>query len=415
MRKHLQMLLVAAMFLSMSMAYGVGFQLYSESSAEALAVAGAVVGSKNRLSNAWYNPATLTSFDKPAIQAGATALKLSITYDYNDGSDDLQNPFRPTGYLYGVVPMDNGLVLGLSVNAPYGMITEWDNDFKEANMATFTNIRVAYSTISLAWKVNDQLSLAFGFNNASAIARIARNLPASDSGQNKMYMRADDYFSPGFVLSAHYQATEEWGFGAHYQSRVRLDLDGDVSYRHGYHPVPSINMFQEGDVSAKITLPSSLALGVANNSFKDLTLMFDAVWSEWSTYDSLNIAFEHMPGTTTGAKGVSEKPKDWDDSWSFRFGAEYALNENWKIRGGYMYDMCQDNDKYRSAEMPDNNRHLFSTGLSYTMDSWTIDLAYAYLYFEPSKMGTYYKDSTARGKFKNEDVHIVSIGVTKRF
>jgi len=396
--------------------------LYSESSAEALSLAGAVIGREGMISNAWYNPATTTSIDRPSLMAGASALLLHIDYESDQGEDNLQNKLRPTGYFYAILPFENDLNLNLSVNAPYGMITEWDNDWLESMMTTYTNLRCVYITPSLAWKINDQISIAGGINLVTATARLAKNLPYPP--KNKIYMSADA-IGIGYTLSAMYKPHEDWNLGVHYQSRVKLDFDGEAKYRkEGAFPVGYgyNTYFIEDDASTEITLPSSLGFGVANSSFEKWTLSFDAVWTEWSTYADNNITFESQPGyigaTAPTKKWTSVKDKDWDDVWSFRFGASYQLHENWVLRAGYMYDNSPDNDRHRSPEMPDSDRNMFALGVGYSKDHWGFDFGYSYLIFKDSKAGSQAAggspDFKTSGKFET-DLHVVSAAVKYTF
>lgn len=402
--------------------YGGAYQLYSESSAEALSLAGSVIAREGMISNAWYNPATTTSIESPSLMAGVSALLLHIDYSSDLGEDNLQNRVRPTGYFYAILPFENGLNLNLSVNAPYGMITEWDNDWLEQYMTTYTNLRCIYFTPSLAWKVNEQISLAAGVNLVYATARLARNLPYPP--KNKIYMSADA-IGVGYTLSAMYKPHEEWNLGVHYQSRVKLDFEGKAKYRHQGafpHPDPSIPVnlyFVKDDGETTITLPSSLGFGIANTSFEKLTLSFDAVWTEWSTYANNDIKFDSFPGSIApGKKGTAKKKKDWDDVWSFRLGASYQLNENWVLRAGYMYDNTPDNDRYRSPEMPDSDRNMFALGFGYSKDHWGFDFGYSYLIFKNSRAGKNAAggsdDFHNSGKFET-DLHVVSAAVKYMF
>lgn len=406
MKKRLGFALALLSVLS-TVVYGGAFQLYSESSTEAMSVAGAVVGRRGMISNAWYNPAATGSIDKISVMGGVSALKLSIDYSSDGGDDSLQNRIRPTGFFYAIVPMTPDLNFNLSINAPYGMITEWENDWTESAMCTYTNLRAIYTTPSLTWQINEELSVAAGVNLVYATARLARNIDLSLLGMNKIYMGADAY-GIGGTLSAHYQLNPEWGFGAHYQSRVKLDFEGETKYRREGTFIPGKAVFVEDDASTTITLPSSLGLGVANNTFKDLTLSFDAVWTEWSTYADNNIKFDKQPGT--GTPGTIPKKKDWSDVWSFRLGAEYALTENWVLRCGYMYDISPDNDRYRTPEMPDSDRNLFTVGAGYSNAKWGVDVGYGYLFFQDSKAGSAAGSANHRSSGEFEaDLHVLSV------
>ncbi|NMA44163.1 MAG: transporter [Oligosphaeraceae bacterium] len=432
------------LFLSLhSVLHAGAFQLYSESSAEALSLSGSVIGREGMLSNAWYNPASTSTIEKPGMMAGVSGLLLRMDYNSDLGSDSLQKRLRPTGFFYGILPLDHGLNLSLSINAPYGMITEWDNDWIESTLATYTNLRCIYFTPNLVWKANDELSFAAGFNLVYGTARIARNIPNAEQlaqltqepvpgipaynipTNNKIYLSADA-IGIGYTLSTFYQPHEDWNVGIAYQSRVRMRFDGDAKYRHtGVYEsnyaafgVPP-RYVRGGSGDTDIVLPSSLGFGIANKSFEKLTLSFDAVWTEWSTYDRLTINLNRMPyATSPRSKGYTSKKKGWDDVWSFRFGVSYDLNENWVLRCGFMHDKSPDNSKYRTPEMPDSDRNMVSLGLGYMKDNWGLDFAYSYLKLRDSKAGRLVADASDNfrnsGKFSG-DLHIVSAAVKYMF
>lgn len=446
---------ISAVFLSLflfstfcTVVYGGAFQLYSESSAEALSLGGSVIGRPGMLSNAWYNPASTSTIETPSLMAGASGLLLHMDYSSELGNAKMQKRLRPTGYFYGILPLENDLTLTLSVNAPYGMITEWDNDWVESTLATYTNLRCIYFTPNLVWKATDELSFAAGINLVYGTARIAKNIPTDEQsaqlnqqvipgipvysipGNNKVYLSADA-FGIGYTLSTFYQPHEDWNFGLTYQSSVKLKFDGDAKYRHkgeyksnyeGMIPpemVPPPLYIRNGGGKTDIELPASLGFGVANTSFDKLTLSFDAVWTEWSSYDRLKIKMKRMPyNESPNQKGYTDKKKDWSDVWSLRLGASYDLNENWVLRCGYMYDKSPDNDKYRTPEMPDSDRNMVSLGFGYMKDHWGLDFAYSYLKLRNSRAGRYATD--ASDNFKNSgkfggDLHIVAAAVKYMF
>ena len=392
-----------------------GFQIYSESATDVLGVGGAAVARSGHASSAWYNPAATTTLTVPTATFGASAIKLESGYTATNHTEWMDEQFRFTGFFYGVMPIDKDWRLNLSVNAPYGMITQWPSDFSLNTLATYTSIRVCYISPSVAYRLTDELSLAVGVNATIGVARLASyiDLNAYRQGMNKLYMRAEDESVGGFA-SIFYQPTESWSFGAHYQSRVKMVFKGDAEYRHSSYLNGAIQ-FKHGDVQSRIDMPAYLALGVENHSFEKWRFMFDAVWTQWSSYKSLDIKFEKRPGTNQ--KGTSKNDRGWHDVWSYRFGVEYQLTDKWVLRAGYMYDVSPSNSRSTSPEMPDADKQLFSLGVGYQTERWGFDLSYAYVDFEKVKLGSKVAKSHGianRGDFDNR-CQIVSAAFTVRF
>ncbi|MGN0867719.1 MAG: OmpP1/FadL family transporter [Oligosphaeraceae bacterium] len=390
-----------------------GFQLYSEGSADILGLAGAGVARATN-SSAWYNPATTVDIDRITLTAGGSALFLGSEYKTSARTDKMDDQPRFMGYFYGVMPLGDDYRLNLSVNAPYGMITQWKNTSQLNSLATFTSLRVCYITPSLTWKVNDNLSVAAGPNVAIGVARLATyiNLPYGLKS-NKNYMSADAVALGGF-LSLYYKFNDEWAVGAKYQSRIHMRFEGENEFRYKSYMGGLLN-FQGADAHASIDMPAYLALGLRNNSIDRWTFLFDATWTQWSSYKALDLCFDKYPGTDR--PGVAKNPRKWHDVWTYHLGAEYQLTDQWVLRAGLDYDNSPANRRAISPEMPDSDKWLMTVGAGYQGEHWGFDVAYGYSRFAKSKLGTQVAAShniAERGTFKT-DCHIVSTSVTYKF
>jgi long-chain fatty acid transport protein len=410
-----RLLSVALLVLALSV-YGGGYQLYSESATDVLSVGGAGVARSGAASSAWYNPAATVTIDRTTVSFGGSLLGLAITYANDSHRDKLNDEFRMTGFFYGVQPLNNDLRLTLSVNAPFGMITQWQDKAQLSTLAEYTMLRVCYVSPGLALKVSDEFSVAAGMNVAIGVARIGKQIDMSALGManNKIYMRASGEGVGGF-LSAFYRPHEDWAFGAHYQSPVRVRFAGDASYRFKSSHYGNMLRFDKGNVHTVLTMPGYLALGVENSTFDKLKLMADVVWTQWSVYKDMDIYLDKL--APTGKKGVSPAPRKWHDVMSYRVGAEYQLDEHWVLRGGYMLDISPSNNRYRSPEMPDTNKQMFALGVGYQQANWGIDLGYAFVRFDDGKLGTEIAKKAGiadRGTFSSR-VNILSAQFTYRF
>jgi long-chain fatty acid transport protein len=406
---------------------GAGFQLYTEGSAEALGLGGAISARRDMISNAWYNPASVADTETPRFMLGNTSLKLAITYSDPTYEADLVDNWRYCPHAYYIQPLTDTLTASIAFNAPYGMVTHWRNGWKGRETAIDTDMCAFYLTPALSWRATDKLSLAVGANVVRAEADIRKGLPAIWSvnplnGQpfevappNEMTVHGDDY-GLGYLLAANYQINEAWTVGAKFQSRVDLKFKGDARYHSRFSLPPAGLLWTQNNAEADLRIPANLTLGVANRTFDRWTLTFDAVWTEWSTYDSLDFRFDKSPVPgKAGTPGTVRNPKGWSDVWSYRFGAEYQLNENWVLRGGYVFDESAENDKTRAPEMPDSDRHMFCLGAGYTRDHWGIDVAYCYLMAKKTDVGT---DTVPpldpNGEYET-DVHMVSVSLRYAF
>ncbi len=349
--------------------YGAGFQLYTEGSAEALGQAAAISGRDDLLSLAWYNPSALAGTEQSAVMAGSVFVQVRSDFNSAFGSAfnaSMSDEWRTIPHLYGVLPISENLTTLLSANTPYGLITEWPGDWAGKSIATYSELQAVYITPSLACRINDQLRVSAGFNVVSADAEL--NSVTTLLGNEIEQTLSGNDTGYGYTASVRYQPLRDWAMGARYQSRVALEMEGEVS-------ADPLSV----DGSVDLTLPSSFNVGIANTTISNLTLDLDLIWTEWSTYDQLAVA---TPLSTTVV------PKDWDDVWSVRVGGEYAIGTQWALRAGYVWDQSPVPDRTRSPELPGSDRQMLMVGLGWKSESLSIDLAYSYLWAEKVSSGT---------------------------
>lgn len=347
--------------------FGAGYQLYTEGSAEALGQAGAISGRTNLTSLAWYNPSALAGTERPQIMLGSAFV--SIRTDYKSGIDSsmdasMSDEWRAIPHLYYVQPLAEKVTGMLSINAPYGLITEWPDSWGPggggAMLATYSELRTIYITPSVAYRVADRFSVSAGINVVDAEAHL--------EGSSHRVEGTD--MSYGGTLSAHYQPFDDWAIGARYQSRVKLEIEGTAELVPPLAPAPMTL-----PTAADLTLPSSVNVGIANTSIKNLSLGLDLVWTEWSTYDVLSVP------------PLDPSEKNWDDVISIRIGGDYALGESWALRAGYVWDESPVPDSTRSPELPGSDRQMIMAGVGWKGGGVGVDLAYSYLWADKAPAG----------------------------
>lgn len=357
-------------------ALGAGFQLYTEGSAEALGQAGAIGGRDDLVSLAWYNPSALAGAERPAIMVGSTFVQIQTDFTSPAGNASMSDDWRTIPHLYYVQPINGELTAMLSINAPYGLITEWPDGWAGQALALYSDLETIYVTPSVAWAIDDKLSVSAGFNVVRGEAELSNTTFGRLEGDDVGY---------GGTASVHFEPVKDWAVGARYQSRVELEIEGELN----------------GAVSASadLRLPSSVNMGVANTSIDNLSLGFDVVWTEWSTYDKLAIV----------PVGVS--PKLWSNVWSIRVGGEYALGDSWKLRAGYVWDESPVPDSTRSPEMPGSDHQMVMAGVGWKWNNIGIDAAYSYLWADKADMGTIYP---LPGEFETT-THLVALSASYEF
>ncbi|MDY6980949.1 MAG: outer membrane protein transport protein, partial [Pseudomonadota bacterium] len=135
----------------------------------------------------------------------------------------------------------------------------------------------------------------------------------------------------------------------------------------------------------------------------------------WSSFDKISIV-------NSGGTELTSSTNNWDDTWAYRLGAIYQMNPTTKLMFGYSYDETPQPDEYFSARVPDDDRQLFSLGMTRDFGNWDLELAYmlvdvdtrdvnsadAYTGAEPNGTDAY------NGTYKS-DSDLISVGVSMKF
>jgi long-chain fatty acid transport protein len=376
-----------------------GFALY-EFSARGNAMGGAVVANKAEAASLAVNPALITQIDGSQVQAGATFVIPHSTVNVAGQEEDLKDRVFTLPNAYATYQASENVFLGLAGFSRFGLGGEYGNH------TTWTGSAIAYKfdvlsfsfTPTIAAKVTDELSLAAGLEAMWLEFSESKHIPGTSYGVKVK----GDGVSWGGNFSAFYKPlwAERWGFGLAYRTKMRQVLDGTLN-----STVPGT---PSGDVRGSVTLPDSLIFGASFAPTDKLVLEAGIIGTFWSSYDSIRIDYKSSTNSIV-------EPKHYKDVYRLNFGAEYALNNNWDIRAGYVFDKSPTNDKYMDTLVPVGDRNIFNIGGGYKRDNWGIDLSYSYL------IG---KNMSGHGeingvpvpvnvKYTNADTHM--IGVTFKY
>ncbi len=405
-----------------------GFQLFNELSAKTMGNSAAMSARYDAAELAWFNPAGSAMMARPQISGGGAlifpSMKLkdaeisapALPYDGND-DPNMKHIAYPVPYLYGAMPFMDKFGVSLSINSPYGLTTEWDNNWMGKYVAHYTNLSTIFITPALAYRPIDWLSLSAGVQFAYADAEMRKAIPiiagTSYLGDAYTTIKGHDW-GQGFVLSALATPFEDWSFGISYHSYIHFTIDG-----HGDYDLPTLNplvaplitpKFQRSAVELPLDLPPSLAFAVSTTMLQDFRFSAEILWTGWSTYSNLKFHYlDTAPGSTS--PGVVTVEKKWEDVISLHFGIEYYLNDQWTFRVSYAWDDSPIDDDWRDPSLPTNDRNVFGFGVGYTWNHLTVDAAYTYVNVENSKPGDKVEDPLGRtlsGKYEG-DAHIANL------
>lgn len=362
------------------------------------------------------------------MTAGMHVIKSDAEFK-DKGSTDLSNigPFSTTQggdggnagdtffvpNFYYVRDFGDKYKIGLGVNAPFGLGTEYKDGWMGRYASTESELKSININPSIAFRANESLSIGLGFNIQYMEATLKSDIHQAPFWSDARAKINGDSLGFGFNLGFIYELTAATRLGVHYRSEISHSLEGDAKFS---------NMFSLGggsvktDADAKLNTPSTFSISLSHQLNDRLTLLGDVTHTKWTNFDELRVTNDN-----TGAiiQLVEEK---WDDSYRIALGMKYQLNEQWILRTGIAHDQTPIDDNYRTSRIPGDDRDWLSFGASYTASKHlTIDVGYAHLWVEDAKINEQYDilggaggEGNLIGEF-DSSVDILSVQATWKF
>lgn len=400
----------AALMTGMQDAHAAGFQLKEQSAeGQGNSFAGSTAKAYDA-STIFFNPAGMSELEGHKFQVNVSAIAPDAPYKHeslgglgntlNAGNDNGGvSGFVPSSY--GVYDLNDDVKIGVSINAPFGLSTNYSNNWAGAEYNLKSAIATTTATPSVSYRVNDQLSIGGGIQFQHIEGTLTRQ--ASPFAASSLVELAASDFGIGGVLGMLYKYSDKGRIGLNYRSQIKHTLEGSVKVSGAgasndyYH------------AHADLTTPDVVSFGWYHQLDDKWAVMSDIAWTNWSVFDTLDVIRD-----STGAQ-TSSTEYHWDDTMFYSLGVNYQYNEQIKLQTGVAYDEGAANDEYRTAGIPDTNRYWFSGGVEFKAnDTLTWNLGYSYLYGEDAKVNESSKNSTFSGTFE-PSVHIVTLGMSVNF
>ena len=428
--KHFTLKLTAAATLAAafsSAATAGGFMLTEQSVAglgRSYAGAG-IVG--DDLSAVWYNPAGMALLTGTAFQMGAVVADLDLPVTTERGQKENGRKHGvPVPSMYLVHQIKDDMWFGFGVTVPYGMATEYNKNWELGDKGCNAEVKTFDFNPSVAMKLTDTLSFGAGVSLQYVTAQF-ESTKTTAAGKMRVRLNADGW-AWGGNLGFMWQPTETVRVGLAYRSQVNHKADGylqsDLEDGNGN----VLARYRSDDGHAEMSGPHTVTLTGTWKATEALRLSGLVRWANWGSFQNLPISGSSLKQATAAAyysgarsQGYSEAKAaayanansssktapeyKWKDSWLFTVGADYTINEAVTVRGGLGYEISPvDDDKYRSATIPDADRVWFSLGATWRVNKQLQgDFGLAYLKGVGNK--NLYDENTGKklGKFDRLD------------
>jgi long-chain fatty acid transport protein len=387
-------------------------------------------------STVWFNPAGMTELSgKWTVSAAVPVIDLTIDTRDDGSRSILGQPLtgpRTTGAgkvvmvpsFYAVRRVGGALWAGIGFNTPFGLGTNYDERWRGRYQATETTLLVYNLNPSLAWRVDDRLSVGGGvdvqysrgvfsemidFGSFGAASWLG-TVPQQDDGKVRIGGTA---WAVGFDLGALWKPCPATKIGLAFHSKTVHDISGPAHFRVPADAEPLTGngaLFRNTNADAPLPMPASVSLSADQGISRNWALLADATWTQWSALRRITIDFDN-PSQPRIAQAF-----DWRDVWRWSLGARYRAGEKWTVRAGAAYEQTPVVDRTREPRVPEANHEWVSAGFTYqASNKLDIDFFYVHLFTDEAKINVF--DPTAGSYVGHSDWNInnVGLGATLKF
>ena len=392
-----------ALMLPLAGVQGSGFALIEQSaSGQGNAFSGASTSAEDP-SVMYYNPAAMTLVKGRQATLGLHYIHPKANFT-NQGSklaaglgggalsgadgDGGKNGYVPN--LYYLQHLNRDLVVGLGINAPFGLSTEYDPGWVGRYHAVKSELKSVNINPSIAWRLDDHWSFGAGVSaqyvdvtltSAVDMGTLAVSAPQTQDGFANLTGNDWGY---GFNLGVLFEPTQDSRVGLSYRSKISQNVSGNATFTGPTAILAALRTrtgnFVDTTLHADVTLPESTSLGYYLQVNSDLAVMADWTWTHWSRFKELRVTYD-------SGQADSVTTESWRNTNRFSLGANYRLKQALMLRGGFAYDQSPVPDaQHRTARIPDNARRWLSLGLAWDMTpAARLDVGYSHLFVNNSR------------------------------
>jgi long-chain fatty acid transport protein len=433
-----------ALFFSIALlpatALAASFQILEQSPAHLGKAFAGTASDVSDASSVFFNPASIVELDAPTFTLAGNAIFTKSTFnDTNSNTNGSAGKTDEIGYvpnIYYVHPVSERLTLGVGINAPYGLASDYGNDWHGRYLATHSELEVVNINTVAAIRLNDTWSLGLGINYQRADVTLESQFdstlgvapsPATDSSAK--ITGDDDSFAAD--VSLYYVPTDRTRFGLIWRQGAKFDLEGDARFSlhslcspnagfpTGAPPAPTTGTIcaaslaaVAGDAQARFQLPDTITLSGSHQLTDYWWIHGDIAWTEWSNIQSIDVINSNNNLT------INTLELHYKDTMRYALGFTHKSDCPWTWRFGIAIDEApQTNPMLVNPRIPDQDRIWFSAGFNYEFSSGTsIDLGYSYIKVDKASINNTNPQTGhhVEGSF-DADVNIVGVQANWKF
>ncbi len=397
-------------------------------------------------STIFFNSAGLTQLKRPSLVMNGALIMVKSEFKNGASQPAFSHALGSSGgnaggntpvpALYVAVPLTDRISGGVGVNAPFGLKTEYSDDWLGRFQGILSDVKTTNINTALAFKLNNVVSLGVGANHQTLEAELTKNVnytavigqfspaslavPANLGLQGRSTVKGDDS-AWGYDVGLLFNFNDRTRLGLSYRSALSYNIDGNAHFApptssdptgQGIINIASAGALANGPVTLEIKLPASARLAMTQKLGSSVELLGEVSWTQWSDIKELRI--KRPSGVT-----LSNTPEDWDDVMRYALGANFQLNDAVKLRVGAAMDESPVPDSTRTPRLADSDRTWLSAGAKFRVsDNINMDLGYTYIKVDDAPLNQNDGSTAAFGLINGEqqtDINILGVQATVSF
>jgi long-chain fatty acid transport protein len=345
-----------------------GFALREQSAAGQGASFAGIAAGGGSLSSMFWNPATMTQFSGKTVEGDLTGIFPKANQSYTAStlagvSPIFANAPSNSGEAaavpatYSSIQLNDRLWIGMSVNSPFGLAVQFPTAWAGSTYGQSSSVKSINASPSVAYKVNDWLSIAAGVQ----IQYMSVGYNIFTGAPFNMATLGGSGYGYGYTLGATLTPMAGTTIGIGYRSAINQKINGTINGA----------VLPNGSVSTTINLPDQLSVGLRQRFLDRWTFLAGFEYSGWSRIGSPVVS-----GVTT-----LTLPFQYSNGYFYSAGLEYQALPNLTLRTGIAYEKSPITDDVRTPRLPDNDRMWYSVGATYQapFKGLSFDVGYSYI------------------------------------
>lgn len=318
----------------------------------------------------------------------------------NGGAPDSGDPILIPAMYYVHVINDDWRA-GFSLNIPTGFGSSSGGDWAGRYYSTESSLILVSANPSVAYKVNDRLSLGAGLNinytTSEITTAIANSEPVGADGELDV---ESDGLGVAFVASSLIEFTPNTRVGINFHTESDASSEPDIDIKGTNVPPEVVDMIKDLEIASKV--PAQFQFGVYHQLDNLWELTFDAMWINFSEFGVTEISI---------AGNNIEAPDDlYEDFWAFTVGLSFPVSKKMTGRVGGLYVQPAINDENRSFSFALDRIYGLGAGIQYTRESGNL-IDVNLNVFDSGKAPIDTGDDPVRGRIAGEYVDHYALGL----